>query len=474
MPERLSTLDASFLYLEDETTPMHVGSVLVLDPPAGGFDYDKLVDLVGNRIAYVPRYRQRVQEMPLGVLNPLWVDDAHFDLTYHVRRAALPKPGTTAQLEEFVGRVQARSLDRSRPLWEVYLVEGLEHGRFAIVTKSHEALVDGINAMDLGQVILDAEPSSDEPIPHTWRPGRSPSIVDLIGGAALDIAKIPQRAVSDLPGTVAEVRAAVGRVAGVAGGLAESVVRILARPAPDSPLNTHVGAYRRYVMVESDLADYKRIRTALAGTSDVEHVTLNDVLLAAITGALRAWLLARGQAVDSGVRVRAMVPLSIYETGPGRERADGVEACFVDLPVGEPRPAMRLHQIAYSMQQQVSSRAAVDARSIAGLAGFAPSTIHSLGARLGSVVSRRIFNLVVTNVPGPQQVLYAADAPMVATYPVIPLARGQALTIGVTSYNGKVYFGLVADRDSMPDVDLLGQCIAEAIDELKSEVKGRR
>lgn len=472
--ERLSSLDASFLYLEDETTPMHVGSVLVLDPPRGGFDYDRLVDLVGNRIAYVPRYRRRIQEMPLGLMNPLWVDDENFDVSYHVRRAALPRPGTAAQLEEFVGRVQSRPLDRSRPLWEVYLVEGLEGGRVAIVSKSHESMVDGINAMDLGHVILDSAPGKHYAIPHTWRPETAPSNLDLLGGMALHLARAPQRAIADLPETVGELRAVVGRFGAMAGSVVDIATKLIMRPAPSSPLNAQVGAHRRFVMLDTDLADYKSIRAAMGSSPDLDHVTVNDVALAAISGALRAWLLARGRSVDSGVRVRAMVPVSIYDPDSPGEGHDSVAATFVDLPVGEPRAVMRLHQIAYSMQQEVATRAAVDARSIAAIAGFAPSTLHSLGARLGSAMSRRAFNLVITNVPGPQQQLYVADAPMIATYPVIPLAKGQALTVGLTSYNGRVHFGLVADRDAMSDVDLLGQGVQEAIDELKSSFVTRR
>lgn len=463
--DRLTSLDASFLYLEDATTPMHVGSVMIFDPPKAGFDYENVIDLVSNRIAYVPRYRQKIHHIPGRISNPIWVDDQDFDITYHVRRSALPKPGSIAQLEEFVGRVQARALDRDRPLWELYLVEGLERGRFAIVTKTHEALVDGVNAIDIGQVIVDPESGREEQIPHTWHARPTPTAVELLAESAWSMLRSPGRVISDSVDAMSNLHTLSRRVLGGATEVLGALARTATRPAPDSPLNTSVGGYRRYVMLESKLSSYQQVRAKLTEGNENEHVTVHDVVLAAVAGGLRAWLMARGQAVDSGTTVRAMVPVSTHSVVDGGEQ-DEVKPCFVELPVGEPNPRMRLHQVAYSMQQQVDSRTAVGARSLVGLTGFAPPTLHSLGARLSAAMSRRMFNLVITNVPGPQHKLYAADATMVGSYPVIPLAKGQALAIGLTSYNGKVFFGLTADRDSMPDLEMLGQCIEEALTEL--------
>ncbi|NHN54540.1 wax ester/triacylglycerol synthase family O-acyltransferase [Calidifontibacter sp. DB0510] len=470
MPDRLSSLDASFLYSEDATTPMHVGTVMIFDPPKGGFDYEELLDLVHNRIAYVPRHRQRVQPVPGGLANPVWVDDEHFDISYHVRRSALPKPGTPEQLAEFVGRVQARQLDRSRPLWELYLVEGLEGGRFALVTKTHEALVDGLSAVDLGQVLVGPGPSSTEPVHDTWRPDATPSSADLLADAAWSMVRSPRQMVTDTVTILADVKGVSRRLTGTAAGLVSLLARSAAKPAPSSPLNTVVGAYRRYAMVEANLADYQQVRSAILTGHDTDHVTVNDVVLATVAGALREWLMARGQGVNTGDVVRALVPVTIHTDGSAEE----VTACYVDLPVGEPRPRMRLHQIAYEMQQQVESRAAVGARSLSALSGFAPPTLHSLGARAGSAMSRRMSNLVITNVPGPQHDLFVGQARMVASYPVIPLPRGQALTIGLTSYHGRVYFGLNADRDAMPDVDMLGECLQQALAELLEDCKVTR
>ncbi|NNG40244.1 wax ester/triacylglycerol synthase family O-acyltransferase [Flexivirga sp. ID2601S] len=473
MADRLSALDASFLYLQDRTTPMHVGSVMIFDPPDGGFEYENLVSLVSNRIAYVPRYRQKVRQVPGRLLPPVWVDDGGFDVSYHVRRAALPRPGSTAQLEEFVARVQARVLDATRPLWELYLVEGLEGGRFAIVTKSHVALVDGIHAIDIGQIIVDPEAGRDQPVPHTWRASRTPSELELLLGVAVDVVRRPTRVVELARGGVSAASGEVCRIArrgtATAAAAAGAIAKATARPAPSSPLNRSVGVHRRFVMVSTPLADYRRIRASCE-----ERVTVHDVVLATIAGALRGWLLARGEAVDATETVRVLVPLSVRGGQAAEQLDEEVMPAFVDLPVGEPRPMMRLHQIAFAMQQQLESgSAAVDAASIAGLAGFAPPTLHSLGARLGNAMSRRMFNLVVTNVPGPQQPLYAGEAPMVESYPVIPLPKGQTLAIGLTSYNGRVDFGLNADRDQMPDVDLLGQCVTDALTELLDEMEAR-
>ena len=466
MPDRLSSLDASFLYLEEATTAMHVGSVMVFQPPDDGFDYDRLVRLVSTRIAYVPRYRQRVRAVPGHLANPVWVDDEDFDVTYHVRRSALPRPGSDEQLEEFVARVQPRPLDRDRPLWEVYLVEGLAQGRFAIVTKSHQALVDGINAVDIAHVILDGDADREDQVTDTWRPTREPSDIELVTEALVDAVRRPSQILDNLRGGVADIRAIGGRVVGAMGSVASTVARTAARPAPTSPLNAEIGEARRYCMVGTDLDDYRKVRARVARGHHNDDVTVNDVILATISGALRSWLLTRGEAVHNATTVRAMVPVSVYDASDLSRLGNRVTACFVDLPVGEPSASMRLHQIAFSMRQQMEGGQAVGAESLAGLAGFAPPTLHSLGARLGSAMSRRLFNVVITNVPGPQQPLYAGDARMLSSYPVMPLARGQALSIGLTSYDGGVYFGLNADRDAMPDVDVLGQCLVDSLAEL--------
>jgi WS/DGAT/MGAT family acyltransferase len=468
VPDRLSALDASFLYLEEPTTAMHVGSVAIFQTPDEGFDYDRLVSLVQARIAYVPRYRQRVRTVPGRLANPVWVDDEDFDIAYHVRRSALPRPGSTAQLCELVARVQSRQLDRDRPLWEVYLVEGLTEDRFALVTKTHQALVDGVNAVDIGQVLLDDEPGSPDAPTDTWRPAPEPTDVELLVGAVTDAVRSPGEAVDVLRGGVADVRATAGKVLGQLGHLAQTAARTATRPAPTSPLNVDIGEQRRYAMVKTSLEDHRRVRARHSrGHGELD---VNDVVLATVAGALRSWLLTRGEPVGPGTVVRALVPVSVREEEPayrdGNRVGNRVAGFVVDLPVGERHPAVRLHQVAYAMRAQAQAREAVGARALVGIAGFAPPTLHSLGARVASAASRRLFNLIVTNVPGPQHPLYAGTARMLESYPVMPLARGQGLSVGLTSYDGGVYYGLNGDRDAMPDVDVLGQCVVEALTEL--------
>lgn len=437
---------------------MHVGSVAVFQPPEDGFDYDRLVRLIKGRIALVPRFRQRVRWVPGGLANPIWVDDESFDVTYHVRRSALPRPGTDAQLRELVGRIMSRPLDRSRPLWEMYLVEGLDRGRFAILSKTHHAMVDGISAVDIGQVILDidAEPrtiASDE-----WIPGREPSGVELMVSAMGDIVKSPANAVDNVRKGVVDLHRTATSVGRHAVGLAAAAMTV-ARPTPDSPLNAEIGEQRRYGTAQAKLSDLKTIRRAHGGT-------VNDVVLAIVAGALRSWLMTRGEAVGTRATIRAMVPVSVRDDSDG-SGGNRVAAFLVDLPVGEPDPVVRLQRISFDMAQHKESGQMLGAEAIVAIAGFAPPTLHALGARLGNDLTKRVYNLVVTNVPGPQFPLYAGGALMLAAYPVVPLAKGQAVSIGLTSYNGGVYFGLNADRDAMPDVDVLTQCLTDATEELK-------
>ncbi len=464
MTDRLSPLDASFLYLEEPTTAMHVGGVLLFDPPDGRpFDYPALTQLISDRIALVPRYRQRVRFVPGHLANPVWVDDPDFDLGYHVRRSALPRPGTLEQLRELVARVQSRQLDRSRPLWEMYLVEGLEDGRSAIISKTHHAMVDGLSAVDIGQVLLDLTPTPRATPPDAWSPARPPGAPALVAEAVLDWLRRPAEVAGTVRTGVLDLRRAGSRLLSTATGLL-AAARTTVHTAPASPLNVTIGEQRRFGMAASELDQYKRVRKAHGGT-------VNDVVLATVAGALRAWLLTRGEPVRPGSTVRALVPVSVRP--PGEEGGGGnrVSSYLVDLPVGEPDPVVRLHQVSFAMRGHKESNQSVGADALVAMAGFAPPTLHALGARVASSMTRRLFNLVVTNVPGPQFPLYAAGAQMLQMYPVVPLAKGQALSVGLTSYNGGVFYGLNADRDAMPDVDVLAGCLTESLQELVETVR---
>jgi diacylglycerol O-acyltransferase / wax synthase len=458
MVERLSRLDASFLYLEEPGTPMHVGGLLVLDTPPGGVD--ALAALVEARLPLVPRYRQRVVEVPGQLANPVWVDDPEFNIDYHVRRSGLPRPGTEAQLLDLVSRLTSRPLDRKRPLWEVYLVEGLADGRVAVITKTHPALVDGLSAIDIGQVLLDVAPDAPALEPAPWKPRRPPGGAELVLQALDEYRRRPSSAVETARAAITDVRSTAARLGGLAGGLLRTA-RQAVLPAPNSPLNAPIGRQRRVALARAELGDIKTIRKAHGGT-------VNDVLLNVVTGALREWLLSRGEPVVAGTSVRALVPISMRDDDAGV--GNRVSSYLVDLPVGEPNPRVRLTRLSYAMRGTAQQGRTVGADSLIALTGFAPPTLHALGARAARSLSRRLFNLVVTNVPGPQVPLYAAGSRMLEVFPVVPLASGQGLAVGMTSYHGRVFFGLNADRDSVGDVDVLADLIEQEVAELVEAV----
>ena len=460
MPDRLSALDASYLYLEEPSTPMHVGAVAVFRQPRSGFDYDRLVALIEQRLALVPRYRQKVREVPGWLARPVWVDDADFDITYHLRRSALPRPGSDAQLHELVARLVSRPLDHARPLWEMNLVEGLSRNRIAVIVKTHQALVDGISAIDIGQVILDVSPTPREMPENLWMPQPEPSSVQLVAQALSEAVARPREIVDNVRTAALEGMATARKLAGALGGVA-SAVRVAARPSPGGPLNVPISTQRRFAVTRTSLEDHRAVRRVHGGD-------VNDVVLAVVAGALRNWLLSRGEAVTSGSTIRVMTPQSVRGEHDEEALVSKVAAYLVDLPVGEPNPVVRLQQVSHAMRAHKESGQSVGADALVRLSGFAPPTLHSLGARVASGFSQRIFNLVVTNVPGPQMPLYMAGAKMLEMVPVVPLLRNQAVAIGITSYNGGVYYGLNADRDAMPDVDTLAALIEESLDELRS------
>lgn len=468
MARRLSPIDASFLYLERPTTPMHAGGVAIFEMPDSGFDYDRLVRLVRQRIALVPRYRQRIREVPLRIARPVWVDDEHFDINFHVRRTAIPKPGSDDQLHEIVSRLMVRPLDRSRPLWEMYLVDGLSGGRFAIVTKTHEALVDGLSAVDIAQVMLSDEPLSVTDAGDSWNPEREPSDIELASQALTEILTRPAAAIDAVRDAVGDVSRAATTVAEAVDGVLSAIAAVV-RPPMDSPLNVAVGQHRLFRTVEFALEDFRLIRSRLGGT-------VNDALLAVVTGGLRSWLQARGEGVSQPDHIRALLPISVAVPVRASGQAGGsrVSANLIDLPIGEADPAVRLQQVGFELAQLSEGGQFVGAEDIVNIAGFGPPTLHSLGARVAAGIARKVYNIVITNVPGPQHPLYLADARLVAAYPVVPLTSHQALSIGITSYDGRVFLGLYVDREALPDVDLLASCLDESMEELMARSTSHR
>ena len=466
MSERLRASDLALLADETPQTPMHNATLEIFDPRDSGLDYDTLLAHIDDRIAFVPRYRQHVRRVPGRLANPVWIDDEKFDLGYHVRRSALPRPGSIDQLRELTARIMSRRLDPDRPLWEIYFVEGLEGGRVAVLSKSHQILVDGISTVDLGQVLLDVDPGPRQLVVDSWRPAGEPTPTSLAASAIAESARDPRVGIATLRSNAEALGRTLGAAVGRAGSLAGLFSR--RRPVPESPFNVEPSAQRRLVCVRTSLKDYRKIRRVHGGT-------VNDVILATLSGAIRMWLMTRSESVAAGRRLRALVPMSVIDedlepTSLGSQ----VVGHLVDLPIGEGSPVVRLHQVSYALRAHSETGRAVAADRIAGVAGFAPTTFHSLGSRVAFKEARGGVNLVITNVPGPQFPMYLAGAEMVETYPVPPLFSGFSLSVGVTSYDGAVYYGISADRDALPDIAVLGQCVREALDELVDSANDTR
>jgi len=468
VPDRLTPLDASFLFMEERTTSMTLGGVMTFEPGRRGFAVDEFVELIGSRLALVPRYRQKIREVPGRLGLPVWVDDPDFDLTFHVRRSALPAPGSDADLRELVGRLLSRQLDRSRPLWEIYVIEGFEGHRIAILTKIHHAMVDGLASVDIGAVLLDTTSTPRRVEADDWSPAPEPSGAALAAQAVLENMLRPRSAVDALTRSARDLREVAGGVKRTLGGLADAL-RTANRGRPVWALNGPIGTQRRFGMARTSLFEHRMIRRRhSAGGGSV-----NDVVLAVVTGALRRWLIARGEPIFPDSVVRAMVPVSVRGRGgssAGSTAGVGgnrISAVFVELPVGDPDPVRRLQSIAAQMEAHKRMGRSAGTTAVVGLAGLTTPAMHEMGARLSSRLSSRLFNVVVTHVPGPPRPLYAMGARMRDMYPVVPLAHGQAVAIGVTSYDGTVCYGLNADRDALPDVDVLAEALNASLADLK-------
>jgi diacylglycerol O-acyltransferase / wax synthase len=455
VPARLTALDASFLHLEDTGAHMHVAAVMTFDgrPPA----YGELLEAIQDRLHLVPRYRQRLAFVPLGQGRPRWVDDPHFNAGYHIRHTALPAPGSDDELKRLAARVFGQRLDRSKPLWELWLVEGLEGDRFALLSKTHHALVDGVSGVDIVSVLFDTsrEPSGTAPPTATWLPRPLPSKSELLAEALLERSTVPGEALRGARALTRRPRHVVGRLAGGLQGIGAMAWAGL-NPAPKTPLNVAIGPHRRYTWVDADLGRFKAIKSALGGT-------VNDAVLTAVTLALGGWLRDRGEETD-GVVLKAMVPVSVRAETQRGAPGNHVATMWAPLPVGIRDPADAFAEIHEAMKGLKESGQAVGAETLTQLADFAPPTIMSQAARLQS--RQRFFNLVVTNVPGPQIELFLLGRPLRGLYPVVPLALNQALGIAIMSYYGRLGFGLLADFDALPDLDEIAGALEGAIDDL--------
>ena len=454
-PDRLSGLDASFLALEEGGAHMHVGSCMVFEGPPP--PYDEFVDHVERRLHLVPRYRQKLAHVPFAQGRPVWVDDPHFNPGYHLRHTALPGPAGQAELKALVGRVLSQRLDRSKPLWEAWLVDGVGDG-FALISKTHHCLVDGVSGVDVATVLFDLEP--DPPAdarpgpPWPWIPRPEPAPAALLADVMLERAASPLVAAREVGGAILDPVRTMTRAGTAIAGL--GAVAMAGMAAPASPYNVEVGPHRRFAWVEDDLARFKAIKAALGGT-------VNDVVLAAVTGALRTHLLARGSDVR-GLALRAMVPVSIRADAERGALGNRVASMYAPLPVFAADPVERLRIVGEAMSGLKESGQAVGAEILTKLSGFASPTVMSQAARLQ--VHQRMFNLTVTNVPGPQFPLYLLGRRLRRLFPQVPLAANAALGIAIMSYDGTINFGLLGDFDAMPDLDDVASALEASIDEL--------
>ncbi|GLZ33359.1 diacylglycerol O-acyltransferase [Lentzea sp. NBRC 105346] len=453
----MSSLDAGFYFIEDENVPMHVGSVLVFDGPAPS--YGDVIRLFVSRLEQVPRYRQKVKALPFHVGRPVWVDDDHFQILYHVRHTAVPSPGGEDQLRNLAGRIFAQKLDDKKPMWEAWLVEGLEGGRWAIISKVHHCMIDGVSGTDMLQLLLGTEQESKLPEPKEWTPAPTPSTLDLMVDGVRDAVLTPVQHLSALPALARNLRSfseILDFGKSVLGSLPGTARRLFTRAA--TSLNGPIGPHRRWVWARANLAEIKQIRKVTGGT-------VNDVILAAITRGFRDLLEKRGELADDMV-VRTMVPVSMRKADQHNELNNRVSAVLVNLPVGESNPVERLRIIREQMDDLKSSRQAAGADVLTNLSNFAAPTLMALGSRTAMRFPQQVLQTITTNVPGPRVPLYMLGRPLVEMFPYVPVASTVRITVGIFSYLDKFTFGINADFDGVPDVQVLADGVRTGFDEL--------
>ena len=457
-PTRLSGLDASFLYLERPNMHMHVAGLSVLDPstrPDGRVRAEDLAAVVTSRLHLVPRFRQKVVFPPGNLGRPVWVDDEDFDIEFHLRRAALPAPGGRRELADYVQRVHSRPLDRQKPLWESYFIEGLEDGLVAILTKVHHAMIDGISGVDIATVLFDFSPESQVLVPEPWTPEPEPSRMQLLTDAVREQVTNPLGAFVRAGRTAVRAPSTVAKGFGAAAGGVRDLLGM--GTPPRGPFDREVGSGRRFAMTEAPVYRFKEIKDALGGT-------VNDVVLTVVAGGLHELLRSVGEEPARDATLRAMVPVSVRSEDEKMALGNRVSMIFADLPVGPMQPEERLAKIREATAGLKESMMALGAESIMNIGTWAPPTLHALAARL---VSRgHWFNLVISNVPGPQVPMYIAGARLLANYPVMPLAENVGLSVAVTSLAGTMAFGFTGDWDAIPQIHELAFHVEEALAEL--------
>jgi diacylglycerol O-acyltransferase / wax synthase len=436
--ESMSAQDAMFLHVENDVTPMHIGGVSMFEGPPP--DFADLRAMVKSKLDLTPRYRQKVRFVPLGMGEPVWVDDPHFNIDYHLRHSAIPSPGTEKQLRSTAARVFSQHLDRSKPLWEIWMVEGLDEDRWALLSKVHHCMVDGVAATDMMSLMFGEgpEPTNGE----VWQPDPEPSGLDLIIYSARHRVRDPAAQVRFVLRAPSE---ALRAAAGTARSLAAALPAM--RPATSS-LTGSIGSHRVWSWANVPLASVKQVRSELGGT-------VNDVVLTLITNGYRELLQSRGEPVGPTDVIRTMVPVSVRKPGEGGVYNNRVSAVFARLPVGLEDPADRLADIRRQMDGLKSSQQAVAGDALAQLSGFAPPMLLALGSRLATRSARLNMDTATTNVPGPQLPLYTLGRRLLASYPYVPIVGSIRIVVAIFSYDGELYFGVTGDRDHAPDIDVL-------------------
>ena len=462
--ERLSSLDNSFLALESRSTHMHVGAVTIFcagsfAKPDGGIDVARLKDFVSSKMHMIPRYRQRIVRVPIEQ-HPVWVDDEHFNIDYHIRHIALPRPGTDEELKRIAGRLMSQQIDRTKPMWEMVVVEGLDDGRFAIVTKIHHCMIDGLSGVDLMAVLMSLVPSEEIVLGPVYEPRPIPNGTELL-------VRETTRRITGSIGALRSARKVVGNVSDLVDSVSNRLQAVSASlsagwliPTGKTPINGNVGPGRRFSWVDMPLADVKAIKNKLGGT-------VNDVFLATVAGAVRMFLQER-RGVDAaevdGIDFRVMAPVSVRSVDQSGTLGNQVAMWLAPLPVGEPDPITRLATVRAETERLKETNQALGAATLVRVSTGAPATLVALGARLAA--NARPFNMTVTNVPGPQFPLYMLDARMEASYPLVPLWESHGVGIAMFSYDGTVSWGINGDFAVMPDLDVFGETVLASFAEL--------
>lgn len=454
---RLSAVDASFLVQERQGSHMHIGGVMIFEGPMP--EINVLKAHINSRLHLVPRYRQRLVWAPMESGRPFWADDPDFNLSYHVRDAALPAPGNDEQLERMCARIYSQRLDRQKPLWEMWLIDGLAGGRFAMILKTHHAVVDGIAGVDVGTVLLGMEPTTTISDPMPWTPGPMPTQGELLEIGLREAAQAPLKAGRKIMNVVRGNGSAREELSEFVAGATKAVSETI-DAAPRTPLNTQISGHRRYRFVRNSLEDFKEIKTLL-------DTTLNDVVLTVTSDSLGRWLRSRYYPTD-GLKLRALVPVSTRpKARRGVDAASGGNELLAmrgSLPVEEMDVLKRLNYIKNSMDGLKKSNQAIAADALTAVQNFAPPTVLAQASRLN--FSTRLFNLLVTNVPGPQMPLYLLDRQMIDAFPIPFLAENHGLAVAVMSYNGRINFGILGDYDAVPDIQVIADGISDSRDDL--------